>query len=282
VLNACDLSTTQPARAVTRLDDVCRDAIASVSARSRRRITYAPQREVDALGYWRAALLTRAVRLVLGEALSATTAEEQVELRWRLDGGSVVVEAQFPRPIESGERLVTFFDADASASEDRRRLVAAREALLELGGTLARVRTQRGTTLVATVPRFDGARPGLRAAEALRRLEAHRGPALTILLGDAPGGVRRLHALMEKASELLGEGCPPAEREALLQPIAALVGAEGLPAGPVAFLRSPAALLALRLSSDVPDTVAIAAKLHPETLAAHERSTVWRFVETAP
>jgi regulator of nucleoside diphosphate kinase len=159
VPNARELALTPPPCAVTRLDDICTVAVSGAEAtRARRVVAYVPGSPRGAIGCWNAALLARAVKLLVEEVLHATSAAERVELRWRLDDGAAVISVQFPRPLGSGQRLVTFFDADARAHEDRRRLVAARDALIAMGGTLARVRTRRGTTYVATVARCEWTR----------------------------------------------------------------------------------------------------------------------------
>jgi hypothetical protein len=270
--------------AVTRLDDICRRAIRDANVRPGRAVAYVPDRAIDAVGCWRAPLLSGALSLLVEEVLTATKPAERVELRWRVDDDAAVVRLRYPRPIGTGDRLVTFFDADASACEDRTRLVGAREALLEHGGTLARVRTLRGTTYVATVPRCEASRalrdvPSVVPDEAAEILAMHAGagPAISIYVGGGARRLRRLHGLMERATELLAEWSSPEDRAALLRPIAAIARSDAPPPGPVAFLRNRDTLLVLYLAREVPDMVAVGGSFDTAPVA-EVPFTIWRHV----
>jgi hypothetical protein len=153
VLDSREITATPGACVVTRLDDVCYSAITQAELRSRRLVTYIPDRGIGAVGCWSASRLTRALALLVEEVAHAAADDERIELRWGVDAAVAVIQVHYPRAVSSVAPLVTFCDADATASEDRRRFVAAREALLEQCGTLARVRAPHGTTYVATVPR---------------------------------------------------------------------------------------------------------------------------------
>ncbi|HET7753575.1 MAG TPA: hypothetical protein VFK85_06675 [Anaeromyxobacteraceae bacterium] len=156
MLEARELSTVTPITSGrARLDDICRRAIARANTASKRLVAYVPPPDLDGVGCWDAASLTFALSLLVEEALLSTTDRAHVEVRWRTDGEHAVIRVRFPRPLDSGVRLVTFSDADARPREDRRRLVGAREVILAQGGTLARVRTRRATTYVVTLPRCE-------------------------------------------------------------------------------------------------------------------------------
>ena len=289
MLNARELVITLPPCAVARLDDICHVAISGARARGRRVVAYVPGRPAEALGCWNPPVLARALKLLVEEVLDATTASERVELRWDVDDDAAVVRVQFPRPLGSGERLVTFFDADASAQEDRRRLVAAREALIALGGTLARVRTLRGTTYVATVPRCEWAQATIHPhrstvhphrrepdvkqvtiSEVKRLIATRADPAISIYVNRDPGRVtsdrERLRERLRRAADLLGEKLPRRRIDALLAPLVEHARRGLRDARSVAFLRSPGMAAVFELPIATPDLTVVASAFHTKPL----------------
>jgi hypothetical protein len=98
------------------------------------------------------------VTILLEDALKRTKPSERVSLRWREHEGVVVLRVQFPRPLERGDRFVTYFEDGvrpdgADDAVGTLRIVAARKILQQHRGDLARIRTRAGTAYVATLPR---------------------------------------------------------------------------------------------------------------------------------
>jgi len=145
------------ARGAADIGAVCRRAIVAPEVDEvRARIDYRPQLEGERTGYWDSDRLARAVSLLLQDAATSVAGRDRVELRWRDHDDHVVIRIQYPRPLEPGDHLVTFFD-DAREGNTREaaraRLREARDIVLRHEGTLARVRTRRGTTYVVSLPR---------------------------------------------------------------------------------------------------------------------------------
>jgi len=277
MLNARALSTSMPSGCTTLLDEVCRRAIARARTGQKRLVAYVPPSEIDVAGCWNAEALERTLALLVEEALLATRADERVELRWRADGEDAVLRVKYPRPLGSGERIVTFSDADAAPGEDRRRLATAREALLELGGTLARVRTTRGTTYVVTVPR--AARGIVTGGDRARLLDGPRagdsgepdrdeGEAVKVSLYVAagPGARERLARLARRAEELMDGRCSPAEKEAVLHGLKSVTAQARAPELSVAVFASRDHSYAVVPPRHVPDLVAVGPEFHSAPL----------------
>jgi signal transduction histidine kinase len=144
-------------RGVADLGAVCRHAIVASNARDvRTRVDYLPQHRGDGTGYWDSSRLARAVSLLLEDAAASVAGDDRVELRWRTQGDEAVIRVQYPRALEPGDRLVTFFDEpreDHAPGAAGAQLREARDIVLRHGGTLARVRTRSGTTYVVSLPR---------------------------------------------------------------------------------------------------------------------------------
>ncbi len=143
----------------TSLAELCRAAVDDVTARFADRVVdYAPDPELEGAGEWDARRVTYAVTILLEDALKRTSAGERVSLRWREHDGVAVLRVQFPRPLERGDRFVTFFEDGvrpdgADDTVGTLRIVVARKIVLQHRGHLARIRTRAGTTYVATLPR---------------------------------------------------------------------------------------------------------------------------------
>ena len=91
----------------------------------------------------------------------ATFETRVVSLRWREHDGVAVLRVQFPRPLDRGDRFVTYFEDGvvpdgADDAVGTLRLVAARKIMQQHRGRLARIRTYAGTAYVATLPRAAG------------------------------------------------------------------------------------------------------------------------------
>jgi hypothetical protein len=144
-------------RGIADLGAVCRRAIvASELDDVGARVDYRPQLHGERTGYWDFSRLARAVSLLLEDAAGSVGGDDRVELRWRVHDDEAVVRIQYPRPLDPGDRLVTFFDdarEEGAPRAARERLLEARDIVLRHGGTLARVRTRRGTTYVVSLPR---------------------------------------------------------------------------------------------------------------------------------
>jgi hypothetical protein len=143
----------------TTLAELCRSAVEDVTARFADRVVeYAPDGELEGAGEWDARRIAYAVTILLEDALKRTSAGERVSLRWREHDGVVVLRVQFPRPLERGDRFVTYFEDGvrpdgADDTVGTLRIVAARKVVLQHRGHLARIRTRAGTSYVATLPR---------------------------------------------------------------------------------------------------------------------------------
>lgn len=143
----------------TTLAELCRGALEDVAARFEGRVVeYAPDPELAGTGEWDARRVAYAVTILLEDALKRTPAGEPVSLRWREHDDVVVLRVQFPRPLERGDRFVTFFEhgVKPDGADDKvgtLRIGAARKILRQHRGELARIRTRAGTTYVATLPR---------------------------------------------------------------------------------------------------------------------------------
>jgi hypothetical protein len=153
----------------TTLAALCRSALDDVVARFPDRvIEYAPDPELEGAGEWDARRVAYAVTILLEDALKRTSAGERVSLRWREHDDLVVLRVQFPRPLERGDRFVTYFEHGVrpDGADDRvgtLRIVAARKIMRQHRGEFARIRTRVGTAYVATLPRCAAA--GLREAD---------------------------------------------------------------------------------------------------------------------
>jgi hypothetical protein len=154
-----------PAPAIAELGAVCRRAIVASDGEVRARVDYRPPLRGGATGRWDAGALARALSLLLQDAVASAGADARVELRWRVHESDAAIRIQYPRPLAPGDRLVTFFDdaRERGGRAARAGLREARDAVLAQGGTLARVRTRRGTTYVVSLPRRVRA-PAARAA----------------------------------------------------------------------------------------------------------------------
>lgn len=147
--------------APARLADVCHSAMSDVAARHwDRRVEYAPDPDprLRGAGEWDQRRVTYAVTILLEDALQRTKVGEPVSLRWREHDGVVVLRVQYPRPLERGDRFVTYFEdgvrPDGAADDvGTLRIVAARKIVAQHRGQLARIRTPAGTAYVVTLPR---------------------------------------------------------------------------------------------------------------------------------
>ena len=143
----------------TTLAALCHIALADVEARFPDRVVeYAPDAERDGAGEWDARRVAYAVTILLEDALKRTRAQEPVSLRWREHDDVVVVRVQFARPLDRGDRFVTYFEhgVGPDGADDKvgtLRIAAARKIMRQHRGHLARIRTRAGTTYVATLPR---------------------------------------------------------------------------------------------------------------------------------
>jgi hypothetical protein len=149
----------------TTIAELCRNAIADVAARfADRTIDYEPDPDPDlgGAGDWDARRVTYAVTILLEDALKRTGEGDAVTVRWRDDGGGVVLRVQYPRPLEQGDRFVTYFDdgVQPDGADDKvgtLRILAALKIARQHGGRLARIRTYAVTAYVLELPR-TGAR----------------------------------------------------------------------------------------------------------------------------
>lgn len=147
------------------LAEVCRAAVADVAARfSGRVVEYAPDPDpaLQGAAEWDQRRVTYAVAILLEDALKRTTREQPVSLRWREHDGVVVLRVQFPRPLERGDRFVTYFEDGvrpdgADDTVGTLRIVVARKIVEQHRGHLARIRTRAGTAYVVTLPRSAAA-----------------------------------------------------------------------------------------------------------------------------
>jgi signal transduction histidine kinase len=141
------------------LAELCPAAVEDVRARfADRAIEYAPDPGNDGAGEWDARRVAYAVTILLEDAVKRCEGAGPVSLRWREYEDEVVLRVQFPRPLERGDRFVTYFEEGVrpDGADDRvgtLRLVVARKIVRQHGGLLARVRTRAGTCYVATLPR---------------------------------------------------------------------------------------------------------------------------------
>ena len=149
----------------TTLAELCSSALRDVAPRfPNRAIQYAPDPDpgVQGAGEWDARRIAYAVTILLEDALKRTTEPEAVSVRWREHGDGVVLRVQYPRPLEQGDRFVTYFDegVQPDGAEDdvgTLRIVAALKIARQHGGRLARVRTHVGTAYVLELPRRSAA-----------------------------------------------------------------------------------------------------------------------------
>jgi signal transduction histidine kinase len=143
------------------LDEVCRTVLADVRARFPERVLeYAPDPdpELRGDGEWDLRRVGYAVTILLEDALKRSSAGQPVSLRWREHDGVVVLRVQFARPLEPGDRFVTFFEDGvrpdgADDTVGTLRIVAARKIVRQHRGHLGRIRTRAGTAYVVTLPR---------------------------------------------------------------------------------------------------------------------------------
>jgi signal transduction histidine kinase len=153
-------------RTRTALAELCPAAVEDVRARfADGAIEYAPDPDHDGAGEWDARRVAYAVTILLEDAVQRCEGAGPVSLRWREYEDEVVLRVQFARPLERGDRFITYFEEGVrpDGSDDSvgtLRLVVARKIVLQHGGRLARVRTRAGTCYVATLPRSGaGAAP---------------------------------------------------------------------------------------------------------------------------
>ena len=155
------------------LDVICRWALGSASVGDPARLLYRPRWHLDRDGLWDPAAIAGVLSLLLDEALADSAPDGRVELSFHVHLHGAVVRIHHARPCGPGDRLVTFFEAD----EDPRRwpegVRAARDELIRQQGTLARVRTGRGTTWVVSLPR-GGAAPRVERPRPALRLVTSR------------------------------------------------------------------------------------------------------------
>lgn len=155
----------------TTLAELCPAAVEGVGAIGGAEIEYAPDPDREGSGEWDARRVSYAVTILLEDAVRRSGGAGPVSLRWREYEDEVVLRVQFPRPLERGDRFVTYFEEGvrpdgADDTVGTLRLVVARKIVLQHGGHLARVRTRVGTAYVATLPRTRAA-----AGRAERELE---------------------------------------------------------------------------------------------------------------
>jgi hypothetical protein len=143
----------------TTLAELWRSAVEDVTTRFPDGVVeYSPDPGLEGAGEWDARRVTYAVTILLEDALKRVSAGERVSLRWREHDGVVVLRVQFPRPLERGDRFVTYFEDGvrpdgADDTVGTLRIVAARKIVQQHRGLLARIRTRAGTAYVATLPR---------------------------------------------------------------------------------------------------------------------------------
>jgi signal transduction histidine kinase len=145
----------------TTLGDICAAALRDINARiPDRKVTYATDPDFDrrGLGTWDPRRVTYAVTILLEDALKRTAADAPVCLRWREDEDVVVLRVQFARPLERGDRFVTFFEDGvrpdgANDTAGTLRVAVARKIVRQHRGHFARIRTYSGTAYVMTLPR---------------------------------------------------------------------------------------------------------------------------------
>lgn len=143
----------------TTLAELCRSAVDDVTTRfADRTVEYAPDGELEGAGEWDPRRITYALTILLEDALKRTGPGERVSLRWREHDGVVVLRVEYPRPLDRGDRFVTYFEDGvrpdgADDTVGTLRIVVARKIMLQHRGHLARIRTRAGTTYVATLPR---------------------------------------------------------------------------------------------------------------------------------
>jgi hypothetical protein len=145
----------------TNLAELCRSALADVVARfPDRAIDYAPDPDPTMVGAgeWDARRVAYAVTILLEDALKRAREPDAVSLRWREGGDGVVLRVQYPRPLERGDRFVSYFEDGvrpdgAADSIGTLRIVVALKIARQHRGTLARIRTRAGTTYVLELPR---------------------------------------------------------------------------------------------------------------------------------
>lgn len=149
----------------TTLSELCSSALADVAARfPTRAIAYGPDPDpsIVGAGEWDARRIGYAVTILLEDALKRTTETEPVSVRWRQHDGGVVLRVQYPRPLEQGDRFVTYFDEGvrpdgADDSVGTLRILAALKIARQHGGRLSRIRTHTGTAYVLELPRSSSA-----------------------------------------------------------------------------------------------------------------------------
>lgn len=152
----------------TTIAELCDRAIADVAARFRgRKIEYAPDPDpgLAGAGEWDVRRVAYALTILLEDALKRTSDEDVVSVRWREHESSVVVRVQYPRPLERGDRFVTYFEEGvrpdgAGDSVGTLRVAAALKIARQHAGQLARIRTWSGTAYVLELPRSAAAVAG--------------------------------------------------------------------------------------------------------------------------
>jgi len=147
----------------TTFAELCESAVGEVAARfPDRRIEYTPDPELEGAGEWDPRRVTYALTILLEDALKRTSGDEAVSVRWREHGEGVVARVQYARPLERGDRFVTYFEEGvrpdgADDSVGTLRIVAALKIARQHRGRLARIRTWAGTAYVLELPRSASA-----------------------------------------------------------------------------------------------------------------------------
>jgi hypothetical protein len=150
----------------TTLAALCGPAVADVAARFPDRvIVYAPDPDPGraGAGEWDPGRIVYAVTILIEDALKRSRAGDRVSVRWREHADVVVLRVEYPRPLEQGDRFVTYFEHGvppdgANDSVGSLRLLAARRIARQHRGDLARIRTWSGTAYVLDLPRSATAR----------------------------------------------------------------------------------------------------------------------------
>lgn len=145
----------------TTIAALCRNAMADIAARFPDRVVeYAPEldAELEGAGEWDPRRVAYAVTILLEDALKRTSETDPVSLRWREHDGLVVLRVQYPRPLERGDRFVTYFEEGvrpdgADDGVGTLRILAALRIVRQHRGQLARIRTRSGTAYVVELPR---------------------------------------------------------------------------------------------------------------------------------
>lgn len=294
-------------RDITDIGAVCRRAmVASEVGYERARIDYRPQLNGERTGYWDSSRLARAVALLLHDAAGSIGGHERVELRWRVHDDEAVVRIHYPRPLEPGDRLVTFDDAreDGSPGAARERLREARDIVLRHGGARPRpdaagndlcrigvardaahractrgpervAHGERGGGRTIAIDDHERRRTGMKAvtiSKVKELLGARADPAVSIYMSIDPrwsGGAAdraRLRNLLRRASEFLSGAHERDDIDALLVPIAERARGEWPRAAAVGFLRSRQVNAAFALPARVPELAVVAPTFHVKPL----------------